>query len=83
MGTEYSGHIFVILQSSAAKDWFLLQSETRPREVAHCLNKTGSKWECHCEDAHEGGNEACKHRDFIAAVLEEIALRDKISESVA
>ncbi len=81
--TEYSGFCFTILQSSAAKDWFLLQSETRPREVAHAVERRGIEWHCVCEDTEMNKPPTCKHRDFIGAVLAEIALRDKISEPVA
>lgn len=79
---QYSGFIFLILQRSADNTWFLLQSETRPHEIAHCVEKLGRDWKCTCEDATMNLAEPCKHRIFIRAVVAEIKNRAKLATQV-
>src|SRR5689334_2502547 len=42
-------------------DHVLLDSETRPGEISHSLEKVDGQWVCTCESANEGGNRECKH----------------------
>jgi hypothetical protein len=43
----------------------LLDSETRPGEVSHSLEKVDGQWVCSCEWRNEGGNGDCKHQKWV------------------
>lgn len=48
-------------------DHVAMDSDSRPGEVAHSLEKTGNKWVCTCENATQGKNPNCKHVRFMEA----------------
>ena len=52
-------------------DHLLLDSETRPGEIAHSLEKVGKDWTCTCEFKNEGGNPTCKHIEWVGGRTEQ------------
>lgn len=69
----YDGFIFMILQWD--KGQCLLQSQSRPHEVAHAVlwNDRG-QFKCSCE-SKEFGDPSCKHELYVEAVLDAIKNR--------